>query len=70
MGRCGLLAPPWGSGWARTSTLNPSSQLRGPLWRVSELEGDGRGSGGGETGLVLFLALSPQPQGNPDSVEN
>lgn len=37
---------------------------------MSELEGDGRGRGGGETGLVLFLAWSPQPQGNPDSVEN
>lgn len=42
----------------------------GPLWRVSELEGDRRGRGGGGTGLVLFLAWSPRPQGNPDSVEN
>lgn len=37
---------------------------------VRELEGDGRGRGGRGTGLVLFLAWSPQPQGNPDSVEN
>ena len=29
----------WGSGWARTSLLNPSSRLRGLLWRVCELEG-------------------------------
>ena len=58
------------SGWARTSLLNPSSRLRGLLWRECELEGVGGGRGGGGTGLVLFLAWSPPPQGNPDSVEN
>lgn len=51
-------------------SAHPLLLTEGPLWRVSELEGERRGRGGGGTGLVLFLAWSPQPQGNPDSVEN